>query len=69
MREKKFSVIQPNIPQELKWDPSARDFIMDKYTSLTRLASLDAPDLIIWPLLQLQQQLSGTTKETYIRLT
>jgi apolipoprotein N-acyltransferase len=45
----KISVIQGNIPQELKWDPEARDFIVDKYLSLTMQTAKDKPDLIIWP--------------------
>ncbi len=43
------SVIQGNIPQELKWDAQARDFIMNTYQHLTREAMRDNPQLIIWP--------------------
>lgn len=45
----KVAVVQANIPQELKWEPSAREFIMAKYTRMTREASGNNPDLIIWP--------------------
>nr|MBU1328476.1 apolipoprotein N-acyltransferase [Candidatus Omnitrophota bacterium] len=45
----RLSVIQGNIPQELKWDPEAQDMIIEKYTALTKMASLDNPDLIVWP--------------------
>ena len=45
----KISVIQPNIPQHLKWDTRARDFILQRYLSLTGQAAKDRPDLIIWP--------------------
>jgi len=45
----KISVIQGNIPQELKWDPQAKDFIIDKYIAISREALKDKPDLIIWP--------------------
>ena len=45
----KISVIQGNIPQELKWDPAAQDMIIEKYTALTKMASLDIPGLIVWP--------------------
>ena len=45
----KISVIQPNIAQELKWDPGARNYILDKYFQLSKKAAQDAPDLIIWP--------------------
>jgi apolipoprotein N-acyltransferase len=45
----KISVIQGNIPQELKWYPQARQEIITKYLMLTRLASQEKPDLIVWP--------------------
>jgi len=47
--EVRISVIQGNIPQELKWDPDSRDMIMEKYRALTKMAALDNPDLIVWP--------------------
>ncbi len=45
----RVSVIQGNIPQELKWDPEAQDMIIEKYAALTKMASFDNPDLIVWP--------------------
>jgi len=45
----KISVIQGNIPQELKWDEAARDYIFQAYKELTLKASEDKPGLIIWP--------------------
>lgn len=45
----KVSVIQGNIPQEQKWDPRYRSAILEKYDNLTRLASYERPDLIVWP--------------------
>lgn len=45
----KVSVIQGNIPQEEKWDPENSEYILNRYASLTRDASKDDPDLIIWP--------------------
>jgi apolipoprotein N-acyltransferase len=45
----RISVIQGNIPQNLKWDQRARDFIMDRYFALTIQSVKDNPDLIIWP--------------------
>ncbi|MDO8603225.1 MAG: apolipoprotein N-acyltransferase [Candidatus Omnitrophota bacterium] len=45
----KISVVQGNIPQELKWDPEAQDMIIEKYAALTKMAALDNPDLIVWP--------------------
>ncbi len=45
----KVSVIQGNIPQELKWDSKNNDLIINKYINLTVQAAKDKPDLIIWP--------------------
>jgi len=45
----KVSVIQGNIPQDLKWDKRSADGILKGYIELTERASLDAPCLIIWP--------------------
>ncbi len=43
------SVIQGNIPQEKKWDSSETEYILERYTRLTKMAALDEPDLIVWP--------------------
>jgi len=45
----KISVVQANIPQELKWQPQARTYILERYSRLTERASQENPDLIIWP--------------------
>ena len=45
----KISVIQGNIPQEWKWEESKKEFILEKYFFLTKLAGHENPDLIIWP--------------------
>ena len=45
----RVSVIQANIAQALKWMPSARAYILDEYTELTKKAALEKPELIIWP--------------------
>ncbi len=45
----KVSVIQGNIPQGEKWDPKLRMLILEKYEALTKLASMEEPDVIIWP--------------------
>ncbi len=45
----KVSVIQGNIPQNLKWDRSAVNFIQNSYRKLTISAAADKPDLVIWP--------------------
>ena len=45
----KISVIQGNIPQELKWMPDAKEYILDKHIELTEKAVVQNPDLIVWP--------------------
>jgi len=45
----RISVIQGNIPQNIKWEAYSRDYIVDTYLRLTREAAKDKPDLVIWP--------------------
>jgi len=49
VRRLKISVVQGNIPQYLKWNKQAVDFILNNYKQLTVAAAQDKPDLIIWP--------------------
>ena len=48
-RQLKVSVIQGNIPQDLKWNKQAIGFIENNYKELTVAAAKDNPGLIIWP--------------------
>lgn len=48
-KEITVSIVQANIPQEMKWDPAAKDEILERYANFTRLAAFEDPDLIIWP--------------------
>lgn len=44
------AIVQANIDQSLKWDPSYQDKTLNTYEKLTRLASATFhPELIIWP--------------------
>jgi apolipoprotein N-acyltransferase len=45
----RISVIQGNIPQEMKWDQQAGDFIIEKYRGLTSVSLSQFPDMVIWP--------------------
>ncbi|MFA6321446.1 MAG: apolipoprotein N-acyltransferase [Candidatus Omnitrophota bacterium] len=45
----RIAVVQGNIAQVKKWDPSFRSDILNKYERLTREAALKHPELIIWP--------------------
>ncbi len=45
----RVSVVQPNIAQNLKWNPYARDYILEQLCDLSLEAAGDNPDIIIWP--------------------
>ncbi len=43
------SVVQPYIPQELKWDGSKSDWIFETLGNLTANAAQIGPDVLLWP--------------------
>ena len=43
------AVVQPNIPQEEKWDEKFAQMIHERLETLTHAAALARPDLIVWP--------------------
>ncbi len=45
----RISVLQGNIPQSIKWEPVAREKILQIYEKLAEISSFDAPELMIWP--------------------
>ncbi|MBI3315025.1 MAG: apolipoprotein N-acyltransferase [Candidatus Omnitrophica bacterium] len=45
----KVGVVQPNIPQALKWDPRLKGRIVERSILLTRALGVQKPDIIIWP--------------------
>ncbi|MDD5128851.1 MAG: apolipoprotein N-acyltransferase [Candidatus Omnitrophica bacterium] len=45
----KVSIVQGNIPQDLKWDKPSAAGILDTYKKLTRAVAQDGSSLIIWP--------------------
>ncbi len=45
----RVAVIQGNIPQLKKWDPSFKEAILSKYERLTKEAASFSPELVIWP--------------------
>jgi len=67
--EIKVSVVQGNIGQKKKWDPKYANSIMQTYADLTREASRDQPDLIVWPeaatprAITMDMQLYGQVKD------
>lgn len=47
--ELRIALIQGNIPQSVKWEPLAKDKILEIYEQLTRLAAFESPHMILWP--------------------
>jgi apolipoprotein N-acyltransferase len=45
----RVAVVQPDIPQTVKWDASQSDFIFNTLGGLTARAARTWPDLILWP--------------------
>jgi apolipoprotein N-acyltransferase len=45
----RISLIQGNIPQDVKWEPKFQEETMRIYTDLTLRAQVTQPHLIIWP--------------------
>ncbi|BDV01013.1 apolipoprotein N-acyltransferase [Thermodesulfomicrobium sp. WS] len=43
------ALVQGNIDQGQKWDPTLQEAILDTYLGLSRQAAQNHPDLIIWP--------------------
>jgi apolipoprotein N-acyltransferase len=45
----RVALVQPNIPQDVKWDPARAPGILEVLTRTTLEAAAGRPDLIIWP--------------------
>jgi len=45
--ELKIGIIQPNIPQEVKWDPDYSDWMIDRLINLSE--KVGSCDLLVWP--------------------
>jgi apolipoprotein N-acyltransferase len=45
----RIAIVQPNIPQTLKWDPSQAQKIYNILDQSTQRAARSKPDLILWP--------------------
>jgi apolipoprotein N-acyltransferase len=48
-RRLKVALVQPNIPQDRKWNPEFVEYIFNQYRPLTQAAAALQPDLLIWP--------------------
>jgi len=70
----RVSVVQGNIEQAKKWDRRYRSYILETYEKLSKEASKDQPELIVWPEaatpgfvlkdLTLLQRITGLVRET-----
>lgn len=45
----RIAIVQPKIPQEVKWDPTRATAILEVLTQSTLEAAASKPDLILWP--------------------
>jgi apolipoprotein N-acyltransferase len=45
----RFSLVQPYVPQTVKWDPAMGPGILNTLEEVTLNAALDRPDVILWP--------------------
>jgi apolipoprotein N-acyltransferase len=45
----RVAVVQPDIPEELKWDPAKEEGILRTLQGLTLAAGASQPDVILWP--------------------
>ena len=45
----RMALIQPSIPQTVKWDEAANEAAFEKVLNLTTLAAATKPQIIIWP--------------------
>jgi apolipoprotein N-acyltransferase len=45
----RVALVQGNVPQDEKWDPSRAASIFDRYLRLTRVAAQEGGQFIIWP--------------------
>ena len=48
-RSLRVALVQGNIPQSLKFDPTEKPMILERYRTLTERAMVLKPQLIIWP--------------------
>ncbi|MEI6085129.1 MAG: apolipoprotein N-acyltransferase [Verrucomicrobiota bacterium] len=48
-RPLRLALIQGNIPQSLKFDEREKPMILDRYQTLTEVATMEPVDLIVWP--------------------
>ncbi|MCX7661240.1 MAG: apolipoprotein N-acyltransferase [Candidatus Omnitrophica bacterium] len=63
----KPAIVQPNIPQEEKWNPLNRDRIFSKHLKLSHLVRGENPHLIIWPEASLPVTLEEE-ESTYLKI-
>lgn len=45
----RVAAVQPNVPQEQKWDPAYEEEILGRFWRLSEAGILFEPDLLVWP--------------------
>ncbi|MEI6126449.1 MAG: apolipoprotein N-acyltransferase, partial [Pseudomonadota bacterium] len=45
----KIALVQPNIPQDIKWDPAYLALTLEKLRRLTLASKTEQPAMIVWP--------------------
>jgi len=45
----RLRLVQPNVPQSLKWDPAQREANLAKTLALSRSAGLESRTVVVWP--------------------
>jgi apolipoprotein N-acyltransferase len=57
------AAIQGNIAQSLKWQPGALALAVQRYTSMTRVATTNDPRIIVWPETVIAEQGRGLNQD------
>jgi len=57
----RVAVLQGNIPQEMKWDTSSKQYIIGKYIDQTKWAVEKKAELILWPEASVPFPIEGNT--------
>lgn len=63
----RIGVVQPNIPQQMKWEPQLKDLIVKKTGLLAELVAREHPDIIIFPEAAYPGNLSTELDQSYLK--
>ena len=65
-RELRCLVIQPNVPQDIKWDRLYAPEILDQFYDATEAGIDEETDLVVWPETAIPYSLQSLTAEDYL---